>query len=283
MKIPDQDKLAEWTLQNRQGVCSNFAALFVSVARRMGIEAYFVGGYVVTKNNVRDDGHAWVACIVDGRPYITDPTWGGGYLLNDQQYVPRLDPEYFMASPAKMIATHMPSDPLFQFLDYPVYYDVIDNPKDSHQPPVYFNWRDTLNVYNQMDEVSKTGAQVQRMRNNGFPNDWIAKEINRLSHNYNAELFNRLVDRTQRAFGQMEEIVVFVNNGFKPDRNKEELMDKLGQIRDEATSCSALFDRIETDEEAEANTIVDVQRQINTLLTQIDEIEKYIRQHYNNN
>jgi transglutaminase/protease-like cytokinesis protein 3 len=48
-----------------------------------------------------------------------DPTWGAGHVQNNK-YVRKLDDSYFKADPEKLIQTHHPYDPLWQFLYYPI-------------------------------------------------------------------------------------------------------------------------------------------------------------------
>ena len=51
--------------------------------------------------------------------YFVDPTWGSGY-LSDGRFVKQINNFYFMTKPKDMIRSHMPFDPLWQFLYNPV-------------------------------------------------------------------------------------------------------------------------------------------------------------------
>ena len=90
-------------LQNKQGVCQDFAHLMLAICRRQGIPARYVSGYLYTGGrplsqddrgdddasrgvSVRDDAmHAWVECL------LPDEQWRGfdptNNLLTNDTYV----------------------------------------------------------------------------------------------------------------------------------------------------------------------------------------------------
>lgn len=277
LSITDADALAMWTIEHREGVCANFASLFYAVARRLEVEAYLVGGYAVTHNNVRDDGHEWCACIVDGEPYMFDPTWGGGYMLNDVQYVHRLSADYFMVKPAKMVLTHMPEDPLFQFLDYPHYYDEIDNPGADHPVPVYFNWRDSLANYNVQDTLARLGGQVARMKANGFANDWIAGEILRLQHNYEARLLNRQVDIFNDSVERCNNLINYINNGYAKGGGAEDALREVIGIRMQLNNMADALNDTDFSSDVLVQGAANLQRQSENVLNTLRKLEKTLK------
>ncbi|MBO4333801.1 MAG: transglutaminase domain-containing protein [Paludibacteraceae bacterium] len=273
LNITNPDELALWTLKSGEGVCANFAALFYAVARRLGVEAYLVGGYAVTHNNVRDDGHEWVGCVIEGKPFFFDPTWGGGYMLNDAQYVHRLNAAYFMVKPEDMVRTHMPEDPLFQFLDFPHYYDEIDNPGVDHPVSVYFNWRDSLATYNRQDTLARLGGQLARMRRNGFANDWISGEILRLQHNYEAMLLNRQVDVFNDCVDRSNKLIARVNNLPAGGSNAQILLREVADIRKTLVAMADVLDEVDFSSDALVKGAAKLQQQSESLLSTLSKLE----------
>jgi transglutaminase-like putative cysteine protease len=67
-------------LQARRGVCQDFAHIFISVARHLGIPSRYVSGYLFhdpALGDRSDDGatHAWVECLLPGLGWVGfDPT-----------------------------------------------------------------------------------------------------------------------------------------------------------------------------------------------------------------
>lgn len=277
LSITNADELAAWTLQHGEGVCANFASLFYAVATRLGVESYLVGGYSVSHNNVRDDGHEWVGCIIDGKPFFFDPTWGGGYMLNDAQYVHRLNADYFMVEPAKMVRTHMPEDPLFQFLDYPHYYDEIDNPGADHPVPVYFNWRDSLANYNAQDTLSRLGGQLYRMKANGFANDWVAGEILRIQHNYEAMLLNRQVDIFNDSVERCNNLINYINNGYAKGGSAKEALREVADIRAQLTRMADALNDADFSSDVLVQGAAHLQQQSESVLSTLQKLEKSLK------
>lgn len=275
LTITNADALAKWTLKHREGVCANFAALFYAVATRLGIETYMVGGYTVNHSNVRDDGHEWCACIIDGKPYMFDPTWGGGYMLNDAQYVHHLKADFFMVEPEKMVRTHMPEDPLFQFLDYPHFYDDIDNPGAVHTIPVYFNWKDTLAVYNTQDTLARLGGKLNRMKANGFANDWIKAEINRYQHNYEAYMLNRQVDAFNRCVIIYKSVVNQATGRRKVNDSSWRV--NLQSLRDSLADIIDVLDNTDFSIDALSDGAANVQNQASQMYNQLPDLEAMLQ------
>lgn len=64
-------------LRTRQGVCQDFANLFISMARRLQIPARYVCGYVLSGGAFGDASHAWVQLYLPGVGWKDfDPTNG---------------------------------------------------------------------------------------------------------------------------------------------------------------------------------------------------------------
>lgn len=63
---------AQKILDSGYGVCDDYSSLFVVMARRLGFDAYFVGGSV-KKAGGGTTPHAWVNIIANGTYYVFDP------------------------------------------------------------------------------------------------------------------------------------------------------------------------------------------------------------------
>lgn len=63
---------AEKILNSGVGVCDDYSALFTIMARRIGFDAYVVGGSVKTASG-GTTGHAWVNILANGTYYVFDP------------------------------------------------------------------------------------------------------------------------------------------------------------------------------------------------------------------
>lgn len=65
--------------RHKRGVCQDFAHIFASAARHLGIPARYVGGYLMRQDGVvdQDAGHAWAEAWVDDLGWVGfDPAHG---------------------------------------------------------------------------------------------------------------------------------------------------------------------------------------------------------------
>lgn len=69
-----QKKDARWVLENRRGVCVEYATLFIALARASGIPARYVNGYSYSDRFTSWMGHAWAEAYI-GEWVPVDPTW----------------------------------------------------------------------------------------------------------------------------------------------------------------------------------------------------------------
>ncbi|MCA1056990.1 transglutaminase-like domain-containing protein [Rossellomorea aquimaris] len=97
------DDSALKTLDEKTGVCQDYAYLAVALLRASDIEARFIEG--MARGGWWPQRHAWVEAKVDGKWLTMDPTWGSGY-IKDDQFVADFNEEYFDPDPAEFEKTH---------------------------------------------------------------------------------------------------------------------------------------------------------------------------------
>ena len=79
--IYSKDDYSQWhisvynIINTRNGVCSDYAELFTTLARSIGIACKTVGGYALDPINGFLGGHAWNEVEINGKWYGVDPTW----------------------------------------------------------------------------------------------------------------------------------------------------------------------------------------------------------------
>lgn len=115
-------------LLTKAGVCEDYAKLYQEMAVLAGLECYFVQGYVkgfrpADAIGLQSVNHSWNIVKVDGKYLFLDTTWGSGTVASIEgsfQYHPKLSLQYVLASPHKMVKTHLPADPLWQMTEWPI-------------------------------------------------------------------------------------------------------------------------------------------------------------------
>jgi len=115
---------ASQVLQSRQGICSDYADLYVAFLRDDGIPARVVSGWYYVGSQPSGSGwHSWVEFYIQGHGWLpADPTFGtpnsDAYFaqLNDNGHIPFfLSPAYFTLSGSAYTNTSITStpDPVF--------------------------------------------------------------------------------------------------------------------------------------------------------------------------
>lgn len=85
-------------LDSGKGVCQDYAYLAIALLRSLGMEAHYVVGQA-------GELHAWVEVMVDGEWIEMDPTWGAGYVVDDE-FTFNYDERYFDPDPNFFAETH---------------------------------------------------------------------------------------------------------------------------------------------------------------------------------
>jgi hypothetical protein len=78
------------TIALHEGVCSNFAELYVGLLRTAKIPARILSGYVINNGSGAAGFHQWTAFYLpDAGWIVADPTWGPGYFaaLQDNWHI----------------------------------------------------------------------------------------------------------------------------------------------------------------------------------------------------
>jgi hypothetical protein len=136
-----RNQTADELLKSRKGVCGCYVNLFVDLARRAGLQAVEVDGYsrgfgFTPGQSVTGNTHAWVSMRINGQWCLLDPTWGSGYIDDQNQFVRACNDYYFLVPPEQLILSHFPLDPKFQMLPTPVTLKTFE--EFVHLKPAFF-------------------------------------------------------------------------------------------------------------------------------------------------
>ena len=188
--------------KRRKGTCENYAAILNDLCKKMEINSLVIYGYTQQNSRVDRTAHTWCAAFIDDQWYLYDPTWDIGY-SNDLHF--------YKILPIEFINTHMPFDPLWQFLEYPVSHSRFEGKRDE-RPVVYFNVEDSLKNYFVMDSLHRFQSSVKRMEAFGIYNSKI--KTNYLYQKMNIEIINqgREVDLYNEGVALLNEAVSGLND-----------------------------------------------------------------------
>lgn len=215
------------TLRRRKGVCENYAALFTDIALKTGIQSFLVSGYTLQEGVVNRMGHSWCAVNMQSDWYLCDPTWDKDAGSNTK---------YFLVPPTGFIESHMPFDPLWQLLEYPLTDQAFEQGYGKRkQAPV--NYKEAVRTFLQLDSLQQLEASLVRVKQAGIENDrvksWQAYNKMKIAIIYGEQdmnLYNSAVDNLNRASHIFNDFVQYRNNRFMPVRPDAQMSSLLDPI-----------------------------------------------------
>lgn len=229
-------EIIDKVLKTRKGVCMHYAELYNEVANMVGIKSFVIPGYTKQNGSVDKMPHAWCASLIGSTWFLIDPTWGSGYIQNSG-FVKKISDVYFKAKPEQFIKSHMPFDPLWQFLNYPITnLEFYEGKFDVSRKRPYFNYLDTLRKYEQETEIEKLVSANNRIEKNGIKNSLILdqlknnkREIEYYREKQTVEMFNSAVNMYNEGINQLNEFINYRNKRFlpgKPDSDIKKMIDQ---------------------------------------------------------
>ena len=268
-------------LTMRKAVCQGYSELFTALCKNVGINALVVSGYVKNDGRILPMAHAWVAAELDGEWFFFDPTWGAGY-VNSNYFVKRFNNAFYKIHPKNFIADHMPFDPLYQFLPYPINNkDFITGTPSNNK--VLFNYQDTLNKYNQLSSFEQMNAELKRILDAGIENDLIQKRKQYLVNVLQLYTFKNAFDESNKTFVKaiklLNEYIEQKNNQFSA-LGDNELIQSLDSMNFYIKLSRSLMSQavIQNDQQqsTKTNSLTNIDQYWKQLMQEEQFVKKYI-------
>ena len=282
------DEIIKEALSGRKGVCQHFAELYSAIANQSGIKTYVVAGYTKQNGSVDYLPHAWCASQIDSVWYLIDPTWGSGY-ISKGKFVRKINDNYFKAKPEKLISSHMPFDPLWQFLNYPVTsQEFYEGRTATNTSKPFFDYPDTLKRFEQEPKIGKLTASSRRIEQNGVRNSLI---FDRLKHNrreieyYNdslrVEMYNSAVYNYNDGINHLNRFIDYRNRQFTPKKQENEIREMVNQAEWSLANARLKLQAIQNPDSSTAASILQLNRSIDEAMMNLNEqrifVDKYFK------
>lgn len=236
----DLNMSSEEILKNRKGVCRDYTKLYTDIANKVDIKTYNITGYTRKLKHINYDMHAWCAVMIDSIWYLIDPTWSSGY-LKDSRYIKEIDNDYFMVKPDRFIKTHIPFDPLWQFSNHPITKKEFQKRKlKSNNRETFFNFIDTLSVYEKQTEIDRLINTCSRIKNNGISSyldhdnlNHLRNEIKNKNDRKCEEQYNLALKYFHKGIILSNEYIDYKNKYYLPFKSDVEVKQMLDNIEKE--------------------------------------------------
>jgi transglutaminase/protease-like cytokinesis protein 3 len=234
------------TLKNKKGICADYAAIFKELATFVGIQSAVISGYTKQNGKIDTLSHAWCAAKIDGKWCVFDPTWGSGSVTNGV-FIKKTNNYYFKTDPAKFVASHIPFDYLWQFLNYPITNaEFYEGNIQINKTKKYFDFEKEIAKQNSLSEIDKSFESAQRIEQNGIKNILISNELKSVKE-YNIYLrqkdsidkLNAIVTEMNEAVVLLNDFIYYRNNKFKPTLPDDEITKMIQKPMDQFIKCQS--------------------------------------------
>ncbi|MEJ7738224.1 MAG: transglutaminase-like domain-containing protein [Chitinophagaceae bacterium] len=213
---PEKKSTAD-VLKTRKGVCGDYAGLLAELCNQCNIKSIVIPGYArYPDGSIGQLSHAWVAARLYDKWWLFDPTWAAG-TVKDNRFTGRFSNRFYKLLPEEMIKDHMPFDPLYQFLYYPVTsQEFYDGKTTINSSKKIFSFRDSLEVHSALPLIDQIRNTARRISTNGILNDHTRGMLKNLQHNQQSLESKAGYEQASRQFQQA--IVIF--NRYIENKNK---------------------------------------------------------------
>ncbi len=274
-------------LRTKKGICENYASLFTDISIKSGIKSFVIEGY--TKQNGFTDyiPHAWSAAFIDSTWFLFDPTWGSGY-VNGGKFFKKINNDYYKVNPTTLIKSHIPFDYLWQFLYYPMTnQEFYEGKTQQNKTKPYFNFKDTIKVYEKLDHIDQLISSAYRVEKNGLKNSMVFDRLQHLKLEIENDrqtkiinLFNSAVVDYNEGINGLNNFINFRNNHFMPMKTDPEIKNILDFTNNKLKEAKLKLEQIINPDANITNMIRQLTKSINDASMQIKEQQDWLKQYF---
>lgn len=282
------NEIVDEVLIKRKGICLHYANLFNDIMNKLGIKSYVILGYTKQRGFVDYIPHAWCASFIDSTWCLFDPTWGSGHIRHSK-FINRINNEYFKVKPELLIKTHMPFDPLWQFLNYPVTSkEFYEDKFSANKNKPFFNYSDTLNRHEQESEINRLISSSWRIEKNGIKNSLIYDRLyynRQLIENYinkiTVEKYNAAVNSYNEGINHLNKFIEYRNKKFTPPKTDNDIKQMIIITETTLTSSRVQLKDIKNPDAYIAPFLIQLNKSIDDALSNLNEEKVFLDNYIN--
>lgn len=282
----DNEERVTYALKRRRGVCENFAAIFNDICIKSGIKSYAIEGYSKQSGSIDRSAHVWCAAFINNKWFFYDPTWDAGF-ISSGHFVSQVQRNYFQISPKDFIQFHLPFDPMFQFLNYPVTYkDFYRGSKQTNNTDSYFNYMDSIAAYNKSDSLSRYLSALSRIKNFGWPAAMIDTKLKRIKleieliyQDRDMASYNSAVADYNSSISILNNLINYRNNQFQPAKTEDEVQGMFDFIIKKIVIANQQLDKVNKSTAVLSLDTGDIQKKLDDLAVKVKEQQAFFKNH----
>lgn len=267
-------------LTSHKGVCQHYAMLFDTLCRSVGIKSYLIIGYTFQNKQISTLSHAWNAVMINGNYFDLDVTWSAGY-IEDNKFREEFHDDFYMVAPSKFITTHIPFDPVWQFLNNPVnHYDVLKGDFSAVKKRGNFNYSDSLKAIANRDTLTNQMCENLRIQHAGATNELIKNYVDYNKWNIDLSKYNSAVKDFRKSVGSYNKYIGFKNKQFNNCMMADDsIQNSLATTADQLNNVKKELKYFNEDNDILGESIGNLQRAIKRLDAEIRTENLFIKRY----
>ncbi len=277
----DESELIVDVLSTRQGVCQHYSELFHSMCEVNDIVSYVISGYVRLPNgSIADLSHAWNGVVIDSKYYFIDVTWAAGYEQNNR-YIYNFRDDYFLIEPQDFIETHMPFDPIWQFLSNPFSFIDFNNKNfvHSHFQNTY-SYSDSIATFKSSDRLSQLEGANNRILASSITNQLIQEYVDQNKYHIATIKFNNAIDTLNFSIYAYNLYIEYKNQQFsRPEIADDQLIEIINDIETGIYEANKIFKSLGTDDPELNQLIIESRNRMPKLIADIEQEKAFIEEY----
>ncbi|MEO6837304.1 MAG: transglutaminase domain-containing protein [Ginsengibacter sp.] len=282
----DNEQRVTYALKRRRGVCENFAAIFNDICTKSGVNSYIIEGYSRQDGSIDRSPHVWCAAFINNQWFLYDPTWDAGFISRGF-FVNQVQTNFFQISPANFIDTHLPFDPLFQFLNYPISYsEFYKGSKQTNKSDSYFNYIDSISAYNKSDSLSRYLTALSRIGNFDWPASKIDSKIKRIKleieliyQDRDMANYHSAIENYNKGINVLNEFINYRNNQFQPEKKIDEVQGIFNYITQKISIANQKLDKVNKSKATLILNTSGIQQKLDELGSAVKEQQIFYKNH----
>jgi sulfur transfer complex TusBCD TusB component (DsrH family) len=271
------DEIISEALKTRSGVCQHYSELFNAMCQSIGIESYVVVGYTINNERIDNLSHAWNAVLLDSVFYEIDVTWASGFYDKDK-YIHKFRDEFFLIEPQKFIKTHIPFDPIWQFLNNPIsHFDIENKDYSKLKTDANYLFQDSINLYLKQSKIDALKNSNRRISNFGITNELIKRQLKEnLFQIVNIE-YNVAIDTLNFGVNNFNSYISIKNKGFKnSDVDLFQIKELLLNANNAINEATKILSKLQTDNSDLKKMIFEAKNKMPNMLKNLERENKFI-------
>ena len=278
----DNEERASFALRRKKGVCENFSAVFTDIANQCGIRSMMVEGFTKQGGVLDRSGHVWCIAYVNKKWGLYDPTWDADH-VGTSVFDPHFN--YFNVAPEEFVQSHLPFDPVYQLLHYPVNYHEFERGISRQQnDKKYFNYDDSLQAIQNMNRLARYSSEESRIENAGWPSSRIETKLKKirfqaevLSQDDDAALYNSAVFDYNDAINFLNDFLIYRNSQFRPSKPNKEVQKIFQNVSLSISSARLKLKKIESSTATLQLNTTDIRKKLDNLEINLKKQEAFFR------